>query len=373
MNRYLISLRARVSGIVFSAGFFLGVLGTASAAEVFSPVVGFLKFDCLAESDTVVSAPFHQTARWAGRVAAVPTSPSPGVVRISLKDNPSFATGELKNSPHHLYCRDTTGAHRGRHFLIVEHGANTVDVSAGLSDLGSLAIDGLVSIIPAWTLNTLFPPASQTTLHASTGSLASQRVSELLFFDATTVGSSLAPTRRFFVTGAAWFEVGSYSAAGSTVIEPGQAFIIRHPAGVAATTFVPNQQVHGGLVALTLGATRDSIDRDIMVALPRPVPMTLDQLDFGPGQFVESATVAIGDRKDQLLVFNNAQALRNRQPSDIYFRTGGQWVRDNGTTYPAAGGQTIEPSAGLMIRREGDAGTSTLVWVNAPTYDVTAP
>ncbi|MBL9159875.1 MAG: TIGR02597 family protein [Verrucomicrobiales bacterium] len=372
MNRLNFFLRAKASGIVLSSGFFLGVLGTASAAEVFSPVVGFLKFDCLAESDTIVSAPFHQTPRWAGRAAAVPTSPSPGVVRISLKDNPSFATGELKNAPHFLYCRDTTGAHRGRHFLIVEHGANTVDVSAALSDLGSLAIDGLVSIIPAWTLNTLFPPASQTTLHASTGSLASQRVSELLFFDTTTVGTSLAPTRRFFVTNAAWFEVGSYSAAGNTVIEPGQAFIIRHPAGVAATTFVPNQQVQGGLASVAMGATRDGLDRDIMIALPRPVPMTLDQLDFAPGQFVESTSTAAGDRKDQLLVFDNTQALRNRQPSAIYFRTGGQWVRDT-AGYPASGSQMIEPSAGLIVRREGDAGTSPLVWVNAPTYDVTAP
>lgn len=373
MNRFNFSLRAKVSGIVLSYGFFLGVSGSSFAAEVFSPVVGFLKFDCLAESDTIVSAPFHQTPRWAGRAAAAPTSPSPGVVRISLKDNPSFVTDELKDDPHYLYCRDTAGAHRGRHFLIVEHGADTVDVSAGLSDLGSLATDGLVSIIPAWTLNTLFPPDTQTSLHASTGALASERVSELLFFDATTVGTSLAPTRRFYVTDSAWFEAGSYSAAGDTVIEPGQAFIIRHPAGVAATTFVPNQQVQGGLVSMALGETRDGLDRDIMVALPRPVPMTLDQLDFGPGQFVESATVAIGDRKDQLLVFNNAQPLRNKQPSDIYFRTGGQWVRDNGADYPAAGSQTIEPSAGLMLRREGDAGTAPLFWVNAPTYDVTAP
>jgi uncharacterized protein (TIGR02597 family) len=342
-----------------------------NSAEVFSPVFGFMKFDCPADSDTVVSAPFHPAPRWAGRAAGSPTDQGGGTARLSLKDSPAFAAGELTSTPHFLYCRDAAGVHRGRHFLVVAHGADTVDVAATLADLGSLTTDGLVSVIPAWTLDTLFPPDTQTTLYPSTGPLATDRVSELLFFDATTVGTSLAPSRRFYVTDTAWREVGSFAEAGDTVIEPGQAFIIRHPAGVALTTFVPNQQVYGGPVSVMIGGSAADKGRDTMIGLPRPVSITLDDLDFAPGQFVESATTDPGVRKDQLLVFDNAEALRNKQPDAVYFRSGGQWL--SAESGSAAGTQSIEPSAGLLVRRAAGSGTTPILWVNSPTYDVTAP
>ena len=371
MNRASSFLLLKAASVVLATGSVWFGPGPAGAAEVFSPVFGFLKFDCPANSDTIVSVPFHPAPRWAGRAAGSPTDVGGGVARIQLKDSPGFATGELTSAPHFLYCRDTTGAHRGRHFRITTHGAASVDVQAGLADLGTLTTDGLVSIIPAWTLNTLFPPASQTALHASDGPLASQRRSELLFFDATTSGTSLAPTRRFFVTAADWFEVGGYQTAGNTFLEPGQAFIIRHPAGVAATSFVPNQQVYGGLVTTAVRVS-DANPRDTMIALPRPVTMVLDDLDFGSGQFVESAGTAEGDRKDQLLVFNNATAMRNKQPDAVFFRVGGQWVRD-ATGFPPAGQVQIEPSAGLLVRKATGGANQTVFWVNSPTYDVSAP
>ncbi len=347
----------------------LSPLGEVRAATVYSPVAGFLKFDCPAASDTIVSVPFHRTPRWAGRVLAAPSNQGGNVFRISLKDSPSFAADELTANRHLLYCRDAAGP-EGRHFTIVAHGANSIDVSAGPADLSGLTTDSQVSVIPAWTLDTLFPAATQTTLHASTGPLATQRASELLFFDATTAGTSLAPTRRFYVTSSGWFEVGSFGAAGSTVIAPGQSFIIRHPAGVAATTFLPNQQVYGGKVTLPIPVANGKA-RDTMLSLPRPVLLTLAQLDFAPGDFVESASTSPGDRKDQLLVFDNSQAERNKLPAAIYYRSGGQWLRDG--TNAVSNSVTIEPSAGLLLRKAAGGADSVVLWKNAPTYDVTAP
>jgi uncharacterized protein (TIGR02597 family) len=371
MNRPSSSLLWRVSGVVLASGLSLAIFGILNAAEVFSPVFGFMKFDCPADSDTVVSAPFHPAPRWAGRAAGSPTDQGGNTIRLSLKDSPAFAAGELTATPHFLYCRDLSGAHRGRHFRIVQHGADTVDVTASLAELGSLTNDGLVSVIPAWTLDTLLPPGTQTALHASSGPLATERVSELLFFDVATVGTSLAPSRRFYVTASDWYEVGSFADAGNTVLDPGQAFIIRHPAGVAMTSFVPNQQVYGGLVSVPLRVSSESA-RDTMLSLPRPVSITLADLDFAPGQFVESATTAPGDRKDQLLVFDNAEALRNKQPDAVYFRSGGQWVRDQ-PGFPPADLAPIEPSAGLLVRKAVGADNNPVLWVNSPTYDVTAP
>lgn len=341
----------------------------AFAATVYSPVVGFLKFVCPAGSDTVVSVPFHPSPRWAGRLLSAPTDQGGGVFRFDLKDSPSFANNELTSSPHLLYCRDASGP-EGRHFPIVAHAADSVDVSAAAADLAGLTSDGLVSVIPGWTLDSLLPPASQTALHPSTGPLATERVSELLFFDDATAGTDLAPSRRFYVTASGWFEVGGFADAGSTSIAPGQAFVIRHPAGVAATAFLPSQQVYGGKVALAIPVA-NGVARDTMLGLPRPVPLTLDQLDFAPGQFVESASTAPGDREDQLLVFDNAATGLNKLPSATYYRSGGQWLRAG--TDVASGSVQIEPSAGLLLRKAAGGADAVAYWVNAPTYDVTAP
>lgn len=344
-------------------------LGETRAAPVYSPVVGFLKFDCPAGSDTVLSVPFHSAPRWAGRLLSAPSDRGGNVFRISLKDSPAFSNGELTGNPNLLFCRDAAGP-EGRHFMIVDHGADTVDIAASAADLAGLTTDSQVSVIPSWTLDSLFPAGTQTTLHASTGPLATERVSELLFFDSGTAGTSLAPTRRFYVTSGGWFEAGSFAAAGSTVIAPGQAFLIRHPAGVAATTFVPNQQVYAGTVTLPIPVANGKA-RDTMLSLPRPVSLTLAQLDFAPGDFVESASTAPADREDQLLVFDNSQVEWNKLPAATYYRSGGQWLRDG--TNAASDSVPIESSAGLLLRKAAGGADTVVLWKNAPTYDVAAP
>lgn len=366
MKKAAFSLLATALSVMIVGG---SLSSVAHGATVYSPVVGFVKFDCPAGSDTVVSVPFHASPRWAGRLLSSPSAQGADVYRLSLKDSPAFSASELTTNPHLLYCRDASGP-EGRHFSIVDHGSDYVDVSASASDLTGLATDSQVSVIPAWTLNSLFPAATQTTLHQSTGPLASGRVSELLFFDNTTVGTTLAPTRRFYVTSSGWFEMGSFQAAGSTVIAPGQAFIIRHPTGVADTTFVPNQQVYGGKVTVPIPVANGKA-RDTMLSLPRPVALTLSQLDFAPGDFVESASTSPGDRKDQLLVYDNVAEERNKLPAAIYYRSGGQWLRDG--TNAASNSVPIEPSAGLLIRKAAGGADSVVFWKNTPTYDVTAP
>lgn len=344
---------------------------SAKAAEAFSPVVGFLKFDCPAGSDTIVSVPFHPAPRWAGRLDGVPTDPGGGVVRLSLANTPGFAPGELTDAPHLLLVREA-GAAEGRHFPVVDHDEAAVHIEATLAELGTLGDEGLVSILPQWTLATLFPPVPPTTFHLSTGPLASQRGSELLFFDDATVGTDLAPTRRFYVTASGWVETGSFADADAVAILPGQAFIVRHPVGVSATQFVANQQVYGGPVSLIVRRDNGAAV-DTMLALPRPVILSLEQLDFGE-VFEESDSPAPADRKDELLVFDNADPERNKLPSAVYFRTGEDWREDLGTDdFPISNAREIEPSAGLLLRKAEGSGSAPLLWKNAPTYDVTAP
>lgn len=346
-----------------------GSLACGSAAEVSSPVSGFLRFRCPAGSDTVVSVPFHQAPRWTGALSTAPTEED-GSVRLDLAGSPGFAAKELVDLPHFLRCDDGSGP-LGRHFAITGHGAGHLLVAASLADLDGLGAGDRLSVIPTWTLDGLFPPATQTTFHRSAGRLASERGSELLLFDRETPGSDLAPSHRYFVTADGWFEAGSLAKAGKTAIAPGEAFLIRHSPGAAATEFIPSRQVHAGPVSLAVGVAVGKA-RDTMLALPRPLRLRLDQLDFGAGAFEDSPTTDPTDRKDQLLVFDNAVAERNKAASAIYFRSGGAWVED-APGFPPAGAVEIEPAAGLLVRKAAGNAELRVRWTNAPTYDATHP
>lgn len=344
--------------------------GWIDAKDVVTPAVGYLRFDCPGASDTHLSVPFQRPARWSGKLAASPVDQGSGTIRISLAGSPAFSSGELTATPHLLLSRAPAGAN-GRHFLITAHTASTTDIAATPAEVAGLTTDDQISIIPAWTLAALFPPTTQSTFHPSTGPLATQRGSELLFFNNSSDGIALAPSRRFYLTTGGWFEVGSYLSADDEVILPGQAFAVRHRTGAAATTFVPFDEVSGTVVSLALPVASGTA-RETMVAPPRPAPLTLDQLDLTGGDFEESASTAIGDRKDQLLVFDLTTPEINRTPSATYFRSGGQWLRDS-TGFPASGNTPIEPSAGLLIRKATGATASVARWENAPAYNLTTP
>lgn len=356
--------------LVWIAAFPNGSVPGLLAKDTITSAVGFFRFDCLAGSDTYVSIPFDRPARWSGKLGAAPADQGGGTLRLTLGGTPGFSTSELTTFPHLVACRNPSGPN-GRHFPVTAHSATTIDIEAIPAELAGLGDGGMISVVPAWTLATLFPPASQNTFHPSTGPLASQRGSELLFFNNGSEGIDLAPSRRFFVTMTGWFEAGAYAAADQVVILPGQAFVVRHRDTATATTFVPLDEVSDGVISLPLPVANGS-PRDTMVAPPRPTPITLDQLDFAGIAFEQSASTGAGDRKDQLLVFDSSAPSINREPSAIYFRSGGQWLRDT-TGFPVSGSVAVEPSSGLLVRKASGATASVPRWSNAPTYDLTTP
>lgn len=339
-------------------------------ADTYSPVSGFVKFPCPGGSDTVISVPFHRSPRWEGLLSADPSSVGTTRMRLDLAGAPALVGSELIDAPHWLYCRDGGGA-KGRHLFVVAHGADFVEVEATAADLDGLVSGGRVSVIPAWTLATLFPPGSQTAFHPSSGPLLSQRGSELLRFDTVGSGTSLAPARRYYVTHTVWREVGDYAVdAGSTILAPGEAFIVRHAVGAAATTVITQERVYGEAVSLPLRVA-GTMAQDTMVAPPRPVAMNLDQLDLGGGLFTESASTDPADRKDELLVYDSLASGLNTEPATTYFRTAGQWLKA-GTNAPA-GAATIHPATGLLIRKAPGGAPAILLWQNLPGYDLTTP
>lgn len=353
----------------FALAIFL-ILPVSAQTVVCTNPVGYVRFECPGGSDTVVSNPFHGPPRWRGPLAAAPMDVGSGLMRFSLGGDPGFAPNSLTDSPHYVHCAPGSGA-SGRVLRISAHTADSVDVVATETEAGGLVAGNSVSILPAWTLGTLFPPGTQGTLHVSGSRLLADRGSELLFFDDVTDGKSLAPRRRFFLTAAGWFEAGTYQPAGNTPILPGQPFLIRHRAGSAATTFVAHQQIFGGPVVVRL-RRQTAGEQDTMTAPARPVPVKLRELGLGAEVFEVSASTASVDRKDQLLLFDSAEAGVNKLPSITYFRTPTGWVRD-GPGFPMADDDLVAPYSGLLIRKAAGSDNTGVTWLNLPNYNGTAP
>ena len=331
---------------------------------VTSAPVGYVATTCQGGSDTLVSVPFHRPAAWAGRLDAAPSAGDDGVL-LTLVGDPEFDEGQLLAAPHYVLF-GSGGALAGEWFEVISHNGSEVEVEAPLTALQDASAGDPVMIIPHWTLASLLPPATQPTAHLSEGSLLTQRGTEVLFFDRDSEGIQLAPNRKFFVTTAGWFEAADGTPeAGDVLVPPGLMLVIRHPEGAPSTVFVARQQVFTGPLVQPIRRS-ESQALDNALAAPRPIPVRLADLDLDDEVFTPSSSNE-GVRMDELLVYDNAEAAINKQPSATYFRTPVGWVED-ADGFPAADDTTVDGAQGLVIRKAAGPGDSTLRWLNAPRY-----
>jgi uncharacterized protein (TIGR02597 family) len=333
--------------------------------EVRSAPVGYVAVVCLGGSDTMVSVPFHRREAWRGRLAGVPVVAG-GVGSLELAGSPGLEAGALVAAPHYLIFGEGSGR-EGEWYEVVGNGEGTVEIDVGGGDLAGVGEDDVVAVVPHWILDVVLPPGVQATAHVSGGKLLTERGTELLFFDNEGEGIRLAPARKFFLTAGGWLEaVEGFPAAGGVVVAPGQLLVVRHPEGFPSTVFTSLQRVFMGGVVLPVRGS-GSGRQDTAVAVPRPVPVKLGELDLGEGVFGLSASTAEGDRGDELLVFDGAEAAINREPTAVYFRTAGGWVKDE-EGFPAADEESLEVSQGLVVRKAAGGDGTSLRWLNLPRY-----
>jgi uncharacterized protein (TIGR02597 family) len=353
-------------GPFFAHAFFLGFIGLNVAhAQLATEPVGFNKVTCKGGSDTLVTVPFHQKPVFSGKVGPLPVV-TEGTAAITPVGSPALPAGYYTSAPHYLRFLD--GAMDGAWFEVTANTTTSISIAVGDASLGALSSGARFDVIPHWTLGTLLPGPTQSALHHSAGKLPPGRGSSLMLADVTREGIRLAPDRIYFVTTGGWFEAaGGFPAADDVVVDPGQVLIIRHKSGAADTVFRTTNRVHRYDHSTTLTSGPGG-PRDHAVGLMRPVPVQLADLDLDATAFLDSASAALVDRKDEVLVYDNLSAALNKTPSKIYFRVGGQWFEDAGGTHLPAGTASIPPSNALVIRKAATATPRALVWVNSPRY-----
>jgi uncharacterized protein (TIGR02597 family) len=346
----------------------VGTLLAPLAAPAQNLMIGFNRVKCPPQSDTLVSVPFmkHPVAAVL-RVSGAPDLSTQDQAVLTLGQNATWSNDSLKDMH---YVRFTSGSKAGHWYDILGNTANalTVDLNGG-DGTGIAAGDGFI-VVEYWTLDSLFPPSSQTTIHVSPGTLGYQQKSLILIPNVNAEGINLPAEAFYLLTASGWKKgVKGFPAAGDTILPPGLPFIIRHSRGVAETTFEPEGRVLRSADAVDL-AGGASTRQDNTVAVLRPVAVALADAGLDETAFVSSLSHSAEDRRDELLVFDNSIAGFNKKPSAIYYKVSGSWFREDGkaaSNPPAGQEKALSASGGVVVRKA--LGTPAMAtWKNNPTY-----
>lgn len=349
-------LAALVGGLLVPA--------TATAQNL---MVGFNRIECPPRSDTLVSVPFmkHPVAAVL-RVSGSPDLSTQDRVVLALGQNATWSNDSLKDTH---YVRFTSGARAGHWYDIAANTAASLTLDLNGGDGTSLAAGDGFLVVEYWTLDSLFPPSSQRTFHQSIGNLGYQQKSKLLIPNVKETGTELPADGVYFLTAEGWKQstVG-FPLAGDTILPPGLPFIIRHPDGVDATDFEPEGRVLRSRDSLVL-AQAQSINQDNIVAVFRPVDLLISNSGLDESAFVSSASHAVGERKDELLLFDNSLPNFNKSPTAIFYKLSNSWFKEQagGVPSPVTPSDVLSASSGLIIRKS-KGNNASAVWNNDPSY-----
>lgn len=352
------------------------------AQPIYTDPIGFNKITCLTNSDTIVGIPFRPQGSMKTVLASDPEvleTPPGGSAVLTLSLN-SLVPGDLNAN----YVKFEGGTRDGRWYDITNNTADTITINLNGDNLTGVAADNSVVIAEYWTLDTLFPPAEATTswtlntetgvqvpnghaIVASSNSSLRNRRTSLFLPDQTGTGTNRVPAANYYITNSNWLSQEDGSNSNSILLNPDTLLIIRHASTVASpTVFRSFGEVVMNSFVIPL-ATSQSNRRDNYVAIPRPVDMRLDQMSLiTSGAFLSSSNGQLRNRKDELLVFNNAVALVNRIPSATYYHTGGNWLSQADGSI--SNGSILPAGAGFVIRKAQTTDGASVMWNSLPIY-----
>ena len=308
-------------------------------------------------SDTILSTPFARPDAAAGLALSftgnvITFQGSPGWTA-----NQFVAGGAVTDS---FYLLVGSGPKEGTAFTITANDAASVTVNLDGDTLTGLAAGNKLSIVPYWTLATLFPGGAGVHVSASPGN----RQTEVLFPNFSATGINASAGRIFYFWNGNWREVGQGSAIrDDEIVYPDSYFTVRHNIATA-TEFVSSGQVVPGKLVNWLGVNATG-KRDNYVGLQRPIVTTLAASGLvSSGAF--SASPSPGNRTDELLVFDNAVARQNKAASAIYYYWSGAWRKVGAGTTSFDNTPVFTPGAGFIIRKNTAATAPT--WINSANY-----
>jgi uncharacterized protein (TIGR02597 family) len=270
--------------------------------------------------------------------------------------------------------------YEGRWYMITANGTNTVTVNLNGDTLASVAAGTEVSIIPFWSLNTLFPVANVGT--SFTPSTSTNILNTLILIPSyTTAGINIpAATIYYYLSIADNTGWRSYSDSittdhGNDYLLPDGYFTVRQGNSSPTVNLPFNGAVPMNklVTSLTTSSTRT---HDNPVGLNRPVGVALSSLGLGASDGSFQTTTSSNYIQDELLLYNNASVTINKPASIIYY-----YVNDLVNNVPNIGWRSyadsvtaphdsdiIPAASALTIRKAVTGNGQTVDWNNNPNF-----
>lgn len=321
-----------------------------------SAPAGFVRLPLLGNSDTLVSMPFARPPAVVGVVQTV----SGNVVQLKgapgWSDNQWVYSGGQTNS---YYLQITSGAFEGDYFTITANGADTVMLDLQGASVSGLLAGDRVEVVPYWTLGTIFPAGKGIQPSAAPGS----RATEILLPDVAAVGVNVSASRTYYFWNGAWRQVGAGAAnKNDDALLPDMFFWVRHNQESSTELFASGSIVSTKWrfpVRRNAGLKQDNI-----VALPRITGLTLNSSGLlESGAFLASPSP--GGRLDELLLFDNSVAAKNKSAAATFYYWNGAWRQVGAGATDVGTSVILNPGAGCILRSSPGAST---VWTNTVGY-----
>lgn len=365
-------LRKSITTVIAALGLCAVVDSATAQTTVTTDPVGFVQLSLPGQSDTRVSVPFTQAPAFVGTVQSTSSN------TITFSGTPGwtanqfvYASGVQPNTYYALIgtagTSDTTGTmpKEGSIYTITANTANTLTLNVNGDNVSIVSEGTQISIIPYWTLATVFPASNaNVSFTPSTSPLLLQ--TQLMFLNYAAVGINASSANIYYFYNGAWRLMGDSSSTdhSNDVILPNVYFTVRNP--TTTTNLVALGTVPMGTIGVNL-VTQSSGQQDNYLSLLRPIGVSLENSGLiSSGAFSASASPLM--LSDCLFVFDNTQVGFNKSASEIYYYYNNGW-RQMGQSSSTDFGSTLLPvGSGFVIRKAAVANGPTQVWQHTPPY-----
>jgi len=362
----------------------LGVTGSLQAQSTSAPV-GYYKLGAydgsgnylglLSNSDTLISVPFTRPPEFVGTVQSVAGN------IVTVTGAPGWTTGQFvygTTQPKTYYALMGPSASgpanpkEGCLYTVTANTANTLTLDLNGDTIASLPANATLTLLPYWTLATLFPAANANISFTPTASTRTFKT-EVLIPNYAQAGINLAYAATYYFidsgTNIGWRLFGDATTTdhSNDILIPNGYFVVRNSNSAPTLPLALVGNVLPGKLATPLASLSTSA-QDNAVAVVRPLDITLNESGLVPtdGSFV--ATTSTRSFKDQLLLYNNVQVALNKSPSATYYYMNNAWRLFGDATTVDHGTDLIPAGSALTIRKASASSPSTVYWLNAPTY-----
>jgi uncharacterized protein (TIGR02597 family) len=330
----------------------------------------------LANSDTLVGLPFTRAPEYVGSVQSVSGN------NLTVTGNPGWMANQfvyVSGSQSKTYyvligagANGTVNPKEGCIYAITANSANSLTLTLNGDDISTIPANSLVSIIPYWTLGTVFPTTNAGVSYTPTASTRSFQT-EVLIPNYSGVGVNLAYSSTYYYiksgTNTGWRLFGDSATKDHSddILLPDGYVVVRNSNGAPTLPLALTGTVLSGKVT-SPEATGASAAQDNPTAMIRPINVALNDTGLNPtsGSFV--ATTSTRSLKDQLLLYNDSQVSYNKAPSATYFYMNNAWRLFGDSTTVDHGADLIPAGSALIIRKASSGNGQTVFWMNSATY-----